>query len=237
MLESLVTVIYILIGIGSIAGAAYVARDKLTEFTQDLSVVYSSTESTIGDVSGTIEKKNVSGIAEEHDETVQSPLRNRECLAYKSLIQNTTGFIKSTIYEDESKVQFNIRDGSDSVLVETNNADLHLEKDIAPVNLDSVRSILSQEAIGQVSVRDVSAKEGHIKPGDSVFIYGDIKPRTDGEVGDVITTRSDGEMVISNMPRGEIKGHLLKMFASYGLVTSFLFVAGLIVISLGIGLF
>ena len=237
MLESLVTVIYVLIGIGSVAGAIYVAQDKLAEFTRDLSVVYSSTEATIGDVSSTREKKNISGIAEKHEETVQSPLRDRECLAYKSTIQNTTGLIKSTIFEDESRVQFSLRDGSDSALVETNNADLHLEKDVAPVNLDSVRSILSQEAIGQVSVRDVSAKEGHIKSGDSVFIYGDIKPRMDGEVGEAITAETDGEMVISNMPRGEIKRHLLKMFVSYGAVTAFLFVSGLVVASLGLGLF
>lgn len=237
MLESIVTVIYVVIGIGSIAGSVYIARDRLVGFAEDFSVVQSSTESTIGQISNTVEKKNISGIAEKCKETVRSPLRERECLAYESIIENTTGFIKSTIYEDESKVQFKLRDGSDSLLVETNNADLYLEKDIAPINLESVRSILSQEAIGQVSVRDVSAKEGHIKSGDSVFIYGDIKSRTDAEEGSVISTTTDGEMVISNMPGGQIKGHLLKMLVSYGAVTAFLFLSGFVVIFLGLGLF
>lgn len=236
MLELLATFIYVIIGIASIAGSAYVARDRLTDFVQDLSIVRSSTESTIGEITDTIEKRSISGIAEKHKETVQSPLRDRECLAYESTIKNTTGFIKSTIYEDESRVQFSLRDGSDSHLVETNNSDLYLEKDTAPINLDSVRSILSQEALGQVSVRDVSAKEGRVKPGDSVFVYGDIRSRKDAESGEVISTTKDGEMVVSNMPVGQIRGHLLKMILSYSAVSAFLFLSGLIAMFFGLGL-
>jgi hypothetical protein len=232
----LITVIYIIIGLGSLIGSGYIAQ-KIQNSILDLKTVYSATEVRKDEISDTMGKKRISGIVEEYDDTVYSPLRGEEVIAYQSKIDNTSGAIKSSIFEQQDSTIFRLVEGDEEVLVNPKNADLYLEKNFVPLHLDTVQSIISQKTSGHISSSNIEVKEGRIKNGDSVFMYGEFDYISDDEVGKAIQTTSDNEFVISDMKSKRVQKILAKETAIYITGTLALFISGIIILGFGFSIF
>lgn len=232
MPSATITVLYLIIGIGSLVGSVLMTK-KIKDSILDLTTIYTSTEVRKDEISNTMGKKQISGEAAKYDELVNTPLRGEKAIAYQSKIDNTSGSVKSSIFEQEDSTVFRLVEGDEEILVNPKHADLYLEKKFVPLNLDTVQSIISQETAGRLSSNNVEIKEGVIKPGESTFIYGEFDYRSDEEVGKAIQTASDNRFVISDMTKRKVQKTLAKESIMYIVGTLSLFIAGLIILGYG----
>lgn len=228
VMSELLTFVFLIIGIGTVLSSGYVgrkARDKIS----DLTSVMNSNESKIGKVGNKDMMQNVSGIARLHEDTIISPLRGEEAIAYESKISTKSGITSSEIYSDQKAEMFKLVSGDEEVLVDPTHATMHMNKSVVPINLPSVQNVISNHSIG-VNARNLSVKEGLIQNGDSVFLYGQIEEMSSPDVDRRVGGKRGSQFIISNEDKSELKKYLFVHSAVYLMGTLGLIGAGLSII-------
>lgn len=162
----------------------------------------------------------INGTATPHDETTTSALTDSACLAYEYRIEEREAETISSwtpIEQKQDHVRFVLDDGTGSILVDPEHADLDVDAETVllrtdPTTLpaaieeyveDSDRITAAREAESFFSIKyEYRFREWRIEPGEEVHIYGAVERAPTEALGDghvdATITGERGPFLISN---------------------------------------
>lgn len=227
---------YMAIGAGCIIGSGYLSL-KSKHSAQKLLAIRQSVLTPISESINQEGSKTISGIARMHEDTIDSQLKNEECLVYSSIIKDTSGIIKNNLFETKEMIPFIVQDGDDTILIGDTNLSVILSKDFVPVDNPTTSSVVSQEIPANTSIDSITTKEGNINQDTGVFVHGKFKVRNDPDHTAVVHSSTDGEAIVSNLSKSNLTGHLTKRLIATSVGATVLFLLGFLIVWLGIELF
>jgi E3 Ubiquitin ligase. len=183
------------------------------------------------------------------DDTLTSPIFNRECVAYEYTISKVVqDSSDSSIDSDTAYRSFIITDGTGEILVDP-------DEDSLSLNMTTQRTTSSEELIertdddtlefdpsaytsdGGIIPKPIELREGTISLGEEITVVGEATPESEGELRDgnaVMTSGTDHLMIMNDDPgntamRNAARGaFLLVIGAMFGIFAIFILRAAIL---------
>lgn len=133
-------------------------------------------------------------------ETVTSKYTNEEVIAYHSEVDKKSddSAVSTELDEEYDYAVFNLNDGTDTVRVDPSYSNLILDEEPIASSNEKVGAMSDNNGVGRDSI---SATEGKIRDGDTVYVYGEFNIGETEEGNKLISSKEGRPYIITTLSK------------------------------------